>query len=114
MKKTNAYVIPGVPQSLGNIVSYIDAETFEQIIEKVAEKWDVSVDEIMGLSRKGDTPIARHVVMYLMRYKLKYSATKTGEIMGGKDHTTVLHSCKTVRALWETDKRFRKKMIELI
>ncbi len=113
-KKVNVYAIPGVPQSLNSIVAYINAEMPEQIVNRVAEKWGIPADEITGLSRKGDTPIARHVVMYLIRNKLGYNATETGEIMGWKHYSTVLHSCKVVKELWETDKKFRKKMIELI
>ncbi len=114
MKKVNAYAIPGIPQSLENVALYINAETPEEIIYRVAYEWETSYNEITGLSRKGEIPIARHVAAYMIRSKFRLSTYETGKILGGKNYATILHSCKTVESLWVTDKRFRKKMINLI
>ncbi len=43
----------------------------------------------------------------------KASLSSIGSIIGGKDHATVLHACKTVTNLIETDKQFRGQMEEL-
>ena len=50
---------------------------------------------------------ARQIAMYFSKILTKSSLATIGSQIGGKDHATVLHACKTVNNLSETDKRFR-------
>ncbi|MBU0981070.1 chromosomal replication initiator protein DnaA, partial [Patescibacteria group bacterium] len=50
--------------------------------------------------RKRDVMVPRQVAMYLIRHEINFSYEKIGEDFGGKNHTTVMHSCeKIVRQL---------------
>ncbi len=71
--------------------------TPEYIIEVVAEKYGIKVYDLRGRSRKKQYVVPRQVAMYLCR-KLIPSITlcEIGEVFGGKDHTTVLHSCERI------------------
>jgi chromosomal replication initiator protein len=51
--------------------------------------------------------------MYLSKNYTRYSAAAIGAQIGGKDHTTVLHSCKAVKDLIDTNKTFKSNMQEL-
>jgi chromosomal replication initiator protein len=50
---------------------------------------------------------ARQIAMYFSKNLTKASLANIGAHLGGKDHATVLHACRTVNNLIETDKRFR-------
>ncbi|MBO5126789.1 MAG: chromosomal replication initiator protein DnaA, partial [Clostridia bacterium] len=64
-------------------------------------------------SRKRDVVQARQVAMYLAKNNTELSTAKIGVLIGGKDHATVLHACKTIKELREVDKAFRSDIDEL-
>ena len=51
--------------------------------------------------------------MYLAKQHTKAPLTTIGAAIGGRNHATVLHSCKAVSNLLETDKAFRRKVEEI-
>jgi chromosomal replication initiator protein len=53
------------------------------------------------------------VAMFFSKTLTKASLANIGSQIGGKDHATVLHACKTVNNLLETDKRFRLQVDEI-
>ncbi|MBO6034424.1 MAG: chromosomal replication initiator protein DnaA, partial [Paludibacteraceae bacterium] len=56
---------------------------------------------------------ARQVAMYFAKIKTKDSLTTIGTTIGKRNHATVLHACKTVQDLIDTDKSFRSSIEEL-
>jgi chromosomal replication initiator protein len=66
----------------------------EQIQEVVAEFYGVSTADIMGKSRKAETAQARQVAMFLAKKLTEKSYPEIGRLFGGKDHSTVIHSCR--------------------
>lgn len=55
----------------------------------------------------------RQITMYFAKSFTKSSLANIGMQCGGKDHATVLHACKTVNNLIDTDKRFKAYIVEL-
>ena len=51
--------------------------------------------------------------MYLAKKYLDMSTSKIGLYIGKRDHATVLHACKTIENLAETDKQFRTELNEI-
>ncbi len=106
--------MPGIPRNLNTFVSSIPAHTPEEVFEQVAETWKIDAEIIKGRSRKGDAAIARHAVAYIIRHKFELlSTTDIGKIMD-RNHSSVLHSCKVFKNLWDTDKNVRQKIIGTI
>jgi len=64
-------------------------------------------------TRKREIVQARQVAMYFSKNLTKSSLATIGAQIGGKDHATVLHACKTVNNLIDTDKRFRTQITEI-
>ena len=56
---------------------------------------------------------ARQIAMYLAKQHTKAPLTTIGSAIGGRNHATVLHSCKAVSNLIETDKAFRRQVEEI-
>lgn len=108
----------------------ITIELASEVIDKLVKntKREVSVDyiqkvvcEYFGLpgdvlhtkTRKREIVQARQIAMYFSKSMTKSSLSTIGSLIGGKDHATVLHACKTVNNLIETDKRFKSQIEDI-
>lgn len=87
--------------------------TIEEIIKKVADFYGVEVGSINTRSRKREVVQVRQVAMYLAKKHLDMSTSKIGLYIGNRDHATVLHACKTITNLAETDKQFRNELNQI-
>ncbi len=87
--------------------------TIDTIINTVCSHFGLETAMIHTKSRKRDVVQARQIAMFLAKNNTDYSASKIGTLIGGKDHATVLHACKTVRELREVDKAFRAELDEI-
>lgn len=97
-----------------NFVSQLNKEITVEFIQKlVAEHFDVSVDKLQGKTRKRQVVIARQMSMYLAKNLTDKSLKGIGENFGGRDHSTVIYSCKTVQDLMETDVILKDTVAEL-
>ena len=76
--------------------------TPELIIEIVAEHFHVSPDDIKGSKRTASIVYPRQIAMYLCR-EAGTALVKIGEIMGGRDHTTVMHGADKIMKEIETN-----------
>lgn len=65
----------------------------QQIMERAAQHFDVSVEAIQGHVRTSDLVRARHVAMYVIREVTELSLASIAQRFGGRDHTTVRHAC---------------------
>ena len=84
------------------------------IMETVAKKHEVTVDDLLSKKRNREIAIPRQIAIYLCREMTDLSTTNIGREFGGRDHTTVMHSCDKVGEQLKSDYAFRKKMDELV
>ena len=70
--------------------------TPQQIIDIVCRHFAVSQQQIAGASRSRDITYARHIAMYLLRHHGSRPLTEIGKLLGGRDHSTVLHACRRI------------------
>jgi chromosomal replication initiator protein len=70
--------------------------TPKKVLGVVAQYYDVTLDDLVGISRKKHLVTPRQVAMYLMREELKASFPTIGQELGGRDHTTAMHACLKV------------------
>lgn len=77
--------------------------TPEELIKATAQFYEISEAAIFEKTRKKEVVKPRQVVMYLMREDLHASFPSIGERLGGRDHTTVIHSCEKVKEMLSRD-----------
>jgi chromosomal replication initiator protein len=87
--------------------------TIEAIQKMVCDFFDVPYDKLLQKTRKREIVQARQITMYLSKSFTKNSLKTIGEHFGGRDHTTVIHSCQTVKDLMDTDTLFKESVLEL-
>lgn len=86
------------------------ATTPRDILKKVAEFYDVSVEDIINKNRKKGIVKPRQVAMYIMREEIKSSFPAIGEFLGGRDHTTAMHAYEKISQEIENDKTIEQEI----
>ncbi|MFT6716917.1 MAG: chromosomal replication initiator protein [Saprospiraceae bacterium] len=81
--------------------------SIDYIQKVVCDYFNLSLEMMKSKTRKREVVQARQISMYFSKSMTKSSLATIGAHSGGKDHATVLHACRTVNNLIETDKRFR-------
>ena len=84
--------------------------TIDDILEKVCGHYNVAQQHVFSKSRKRDYVLVRQVSMYLAQKYTKMPASRIGQLIGGRDHSTVLHSCTTVEQRLKVDKAFQAEI----
>lgn len=87
--------------------------TIDHIIEVVCEYLNLDFARFNSTERTREIAQARQIAMYLAKQHTKAPLTTIGSAIGGRNHATVLHSCKAVTNLIETDKAFRRQVEEI-
>jgi chromosomal replication initiator protein len=97
-----------------NFVQHINKEiTVDFIKQIVAEHFSLPIDKLAAETRKRQIVIARQLSMYLAKNMTNTSLKAIGEKFGGRDHSTVIHSCKAVQDLMDTDLIFKDTVSDL-
>lgn len=84
------------------------AKTLDDVIDAVSSYYKIDRTILTGLERRREVIIPRQICMYLIRELLNQSYETIGENFGGKNHTTVLHSCNKIMAQIKEDQRLMR------
>ncbi len=87
--------------------------SIDYIQKIVCEYFGLPSDVLQAKTRKREIVQARQIAMFFSKSMTKSSLSTIGSIIGGKDHATVLHACKTVNNLKDTDKRFKSQIEDI-
>ena len=84
--------------------------TIDDILEKVCHHYGLKQSQVTSKSRKRDYVQVRQISMYLAQKYTKMPAGRIGQLIGGRDHSTVIHSCNTVERRLKVDKAFSAEL----
>ena len=97
-----------------NFVKTISREVSIEFIQKaVCEFFSVAPEKLKEKTRKRAIVQARQLSMYLAKNYTKNSLKVIGRHFGGRDHSTVIHSCQAVKDMMDTDKEFKESVQEI-
>jgi chromosomal replication initiator protein len=99
--------------TLESILSHALDLSPEQILTAVARHYRLSEEELTGRSRKRAVSQPRQLCMYLIREETDSSLPQIGELLGGRDHTTIMHGCEKVAGQIETDEQLRRDWLAI-
>jgi chromosomal replication initiator protein len=88
--------------------------SIENIQKTVAEYYKIRVAELLSKRRSRSIARPRQVAMALAKELTSHSLPEIGDAFGGRDHTTVLHACKKILELRETDMRINEDYNNLL
>jgi len=85
----------------------------EKIMELVAREWKTTIEALLGRDRSHKIAEPRQVAMYLMRKETSASLPQIGDVLGGRDHTTVMYAIDKIENQIETRAELRKRVINI-
>jgi len=88
--------------------------TIENIQKTVCEYYKIRMAEILSKRRPRSIARPRQMAMALSKELTQHSLPEIGDAFGGRDHTTVLHACRRITDLCETDGRLREDKVKLL
>jgi chromosomal replication initiator protein len=104
-----------VKQAIADAVSTASVKQVSEdaVIEAVSSYFGIERDELKGQKRDKKTALARQVAMYLLREEANLGLAAIGRVLGGKDHSTVLHGCETVKSKINVDAGLRRDVLNI-
>lgn len=100
-------------KALQDIVSRQAELTVEQIITAVAEYYRMEEKTLIGRGRSKNVSAARQMAMYLAREETGASLPHIGEVIGGRDHTTIMHGWEKIASSIEENDQLRREMLAI-
>jgi len=88
--------------------------TVENIQKTVAEYYKIRIAELLSKRRSRSIARPRQVAMALAKELTNHSLPEIGDAFGGRDHTTVMHACRRVKELRETERRIGEDYLNLL
>ncbi len=88
--------------------------SIENIQKTVADYFKIRVAELLSKRRSRSIARPRQIAMALAKELTNHSLPEIGDAFGGRDHTTVLHGCRRIAALRETEKRVDEDYVNLL
>ncbi|QQD18297.1 chromosomal replication initiator protein DnaA [Spongiibacter nanhainus] len=107
--------IPLIKESLKDLLALQDKQvSLDNIQRTVAEYYKIKVSDLMSKRRSRSVARPRQLAMTLSKDLTNHSLPEIGEGFGGRDHTTVLHACRKIKELRESDADIREDYQNLI
>jgi len=101
--KKRALTLPEVKNLIKNSVKPKKNISSKEVVKVVADFYNVEENSIYEKTRRKEIVKARQMVMYILREEFNVSYPLIGQKLGGKDHTTVIHSCDKIKNDMKTD-----------
>ena len=87
--------------------------TVDDIMDKVCTHFNVTQAAVNSKSRKRDYVVPRQLTMYFTAKYTKMPAGRIGKLIGGRDHSTVIHSCSQIEKRLKVDKIFAEEVVSI-
>ena len=100
-------------QTLRNITERKEKISLPDILRTVSEHYGISQADLTGPSLQKEYVVPRQMVMYLAREEINASLPAIGQLLGGRDHTTILHGTQKMAADIERDEALRRELIAI-
>ncbi len=87
--------------------------TSDAILREVADFYGVELRAMQGRGRSRNIVVPRQVAMYLLREETDSSLMDIGQLLGGRDHTTVIYGCEKIGEEINADSRLRQEVVTI-
>jgi chromosomal replication initiator protein len=104
-----------IRESLKDLLALQDKlVSVDNIQRTVAEYYKIKISDLLSKRRSRSVARPRQVAMALSKELTNHSLPEIGDVFGGRDHTTVLHACRQIRTLMESDGKLKEDWDKLI
>lgn len=95
--KGKAITLPDVRTLIKHNIRPSKGVSVEEVVRRIAQYYEVAEKSIYEKTRKKEVVKPRQIIMYILREEFNVSYPSIGEKLGGRDHTTVIHSCEKIK-----------------
>ncbi len=85
----------------------------QAVIDAVARFFNLSPEKLLSADRSKNVSMPRQLAMYILREDVKASLPQIGEVIGGRDHTTIMHGIKKIEADIKNDDRMQRQLMQI-
>ncbi len=111
----SAITTPFIKESLKDLLALQDKQvSIDNIQRVVADYYKIKVSDLLSKRRSRSVARPRQVAMSLSKELTNHSLPEIGNAFGGRDHTTVLHACRKIKELRESDTDIREDYQNLL
>lgn len=96
-----------IPQPVGQKLD------FKRVISTTTQYFSVKLSDLTGAKRNKGIVLPRQLVMYFLYEECKLPYEKIGDILGGRDHTTIMHGVEKIQQAINRDREVQRMVIEL-
>lgn len=83
------------------------------VVDLVARKFGLTADKLLGRDRTKEVALPRQIAMYLLREEAKISFPQIGEVLGGRDHSTVMSAYEKIKEQIHADRRLEQDIVSI-
>jgi chromosomal replication initiator protein len=109
----NSLTVESAASALADLMARPTSISIEEVMTTVGAFYGVTRDELLGRSRSKEMVHPRQVVMYLAREELQITLPQIGEILGGRDHTTVMYGVDKITDAIDKDDTLRREILAI-
>lgn len=113
----NAQIFPGLyntqKRAFLQTITMGEIEKGEDIIYTICNHLKLDIGAVLSLSRKRELVMCRQTCMHFIKTKTTLSLKAIGDILGNRDHSTIIYGIETFNDIFETDYKFRKIVFEI-
>lgn len=107
-KERSPYVQPGLIRKVNPFL------TEKMVFDLVLKELDITKEDLVSKCRKRELVDARKLLSYILKNKFRKKLKYIGKELGGRDHTTIVHSIKEFVSLYQTNYDFKSKCENII
>ena len=101
-------------KSQASVVSVVTLLENEDVIDVFAERLGIKKEKILGKTRKKEVVEVRDIIVFFLREYAQMSFPAIGKLLGGRDHTTIIHAYRKTQAKVELSRDFKEKFPDLV
>lgn len=90
------------------------SENYENVLSIIANFYNISVNDLISNQRKQAYVLPRHIAMYILKEHFKLPYKKIGQILGNRDHTTIMSGCTKIESEIKTDRELKMAVDTII
>lgn len=105
--------IESVRTFLGKVQSAPQKLDHKKVILGINQYFNIKMADITGPKRKKELVLPRQLAMYILYEECKLPYEKIGELLGGRDHTTIMHGVEKIHAAVSRDREVQRMLIEV-
>ncbi len=85
----------------------------KKVLETVCQYFNLNQKELIGSRRQKELVLPRHITMFILSEHLNLTVEKIGQVLGGRDHTTVMHGRDKIKKMVNQDREVQRMLIEI-